>query len=129
MPFNKEHYAAVTSAIQNRGIVFFGPRVAVLRDMAEDESKGGIIIPDAAKVRPRLGTVVALGAGFATKADEEFVHGVEIGYRVSFNAYAGSEHAIPTSVGRIAVILLHLNELYVGWQNPHFAKGGSHVDE
>lgn len=119
MPFPKELYEATTEAIAKKGIVFFGPRVAVLRDEAEGETKGGIVIPDNAKRRPKEGTVVGLGLGFEATADEDFVHGVTVGHRVSFNAYAGSEHVIPTKVGDVIVILLHLNELYVGWKNPH----------
>ena len=119
MPFPKDLYLATTKAITQQGIVFFGPRVAVLRDAAEDASKGGIVIPDAAKRRPKEGTVVGLGLGFEAHADEDFVHGVVVGYRVSFNAYGGSEHVISTEVGDVILILLHLNELYVGWKNPH----------
>ena len=119
MPFPKDLYHATIKAIDEQGIVFFGPRVAVLRDEADSETAGGIIIPDAAKHRPREGTVVALGLGFEAHVDEDFVHGVTIGHRVSFNSYAGSTHVIPTSAGKVEVVLLHLNELYVGWKNPH----------
>jgi len=119
MPFPKNLYLATVKAIEEQGVVFFGPRVAVLRDEAASATTGGIIIPEGAKHRPREGTVVALGLGFEARVDEDFVHGVTVGHRVSFNSYAGSTHEIPTSAGKVEVVLLHLNELYVGWKNPH----------
>lgn len=67
-----------------------GNRVLVKRSIAKT-SKGGIILPDTAQEKPKLGEVVAVGPG---KIDE---HGtlqplhVIVGDKVVFGAYAGTE--------------------------------------
>ena len=119
MPFNKTKYLALLQTIKRQGLEPYGPRIVVLRDDADEESGGGIIIPDAAQKRPREGTVVMLCAGYAARAEDEFLVNVHVGKRVAFNAYGGVEFTIDTEVGKLTVILLHLNEVYLGWINTH----------
>jgi len=64
-------------------------RVIVRPALAEDVSKGGIIIPDTAKEKPMRGTIVAAGEG---KKDEPTV--VKIGDEVLYGKYAGTELTI-----------------------------------
>ncbi len=67
-------------------------RVLVKRlDEAEQESRGGIIIPDSAKEKPQQGEVVAVGNG-TTKDDGEVVAlDVKIGDKILFGKYSGNE--------------------------------------
>lgn len=62
-------------------IVPLGDRLLVRRDEAEDRSKGGIIMPDAAKERPRTGTVLAVGGGVESRPS------LKEGARVLFSSY------------------------------------------
>ncbi len=67
-----------------------GNRVLIKRAEAKT-AKGGILLPDSAKEKPKVGEVVAVGPG---KTDEDGkVHPmhVRIGDKVLFTAYAGTE--------------------------------------
>ena len=61
-------------------------RVLITPAAAEEETVGGIIIPDSAKEKPLKGTVTAVGNG--TK-DEEMV--VKVGDTVLYGKYSGTE--------------------------------------
>jgi chaperonin GroES len=61
-------------------------RLLVEREKVEDQkTAGGIIIPDTAKEKPQLGTVVAVGT------DEELKDLVKKGDKVLFGKYTGDE--------------------------------------
>ena len=60
-------------------------RIIVRRDTADDKSKGGILLPESAKERPHIGTVLAAGADA----------GYEAGNRVLFTEYAGTQLTLP----------------------------------
>lgn len=61
-------------------------KILVEREEIEDQkTPGGIIIPDTAKEKPQLGTVVAVGT------DEEMKDLVKKGDRVLFGKYTGDE--------------------------------------
>jgi chaperonin GroES len=66
-------------------------RVVVRRVAAEEKSAGGIFIPDTAQEKPMEGTVVAVGPG--ARAEDGRVHplDVEVGDRVLFGKWSGSE--------------------------------------
>ena len=67
-----------------------GNRILVKRSSAPAK-KGGILLPDSAKEKPKEGTVLATGPG---KLDEQGVlqvPEVKVGDRVLFTAYAGIE--------------------------------------
>ena len=61
-------------------------RVMVKREDEEDVSKGGIIIPDTAKEKPKKGKVIAAGSG---KKDEPVT--VKEGDIVLYGQYSGTE--------------------------------------
>lgn len=58
---------------------------------AADKTKGGILLPDAAKERPREGTVVAVGPGRRLELGYLVEPSVKKGDVVLFGAFAGSE--------------------------------------
>ena len=67
-----------------------GNRVLVKRSLAKT-SKGGILLPESAKEKPKQGEVVAIGPG---KMDEKGVvapMNVQVGDLVLFSPYGGSE--------------------------------------
>ncbi len=73
------------------GIRPLGSRVMVLPDEKDGVSRGGIIIPDAAKKKPVWGTVVAVGPGKKTDSGTNVALDVTVGDRVVFSKYGGTE--------------------------------------
>ena len=66
-------------------------RVVVRRVESEEKTKGGIIIPDTAKEKPQEGEVVAVGPG-ARDEDGEFIKPeLNVGDRILFGKWSGSE--------------------------------------
>ena len=68
-----------------------GDRVLVKRVAAYDKTKGGIILPDTAKEKPREGIVVSVGLGKLRDNGERQALTVKTKDRVLFSSYAGSE--------------------------------------
>lgn len=68
-----------------------GDRVLVKRVQADDKTKGGIILPDSAKEKPREGVVMAVGLGKLLDNGERQTLTVKKKDRVLFSSYAGSE--------------------------------------
>lgn len=66
-------------------------KVLVKRLEAEGKTKGGIILPDNAKEKPREGKVVAVGNGKLQKNGERAKFQVAKGDRIIFSSYAGTE--------------------------------------
>jgi chaperonin GroES len=66
-------------------------RVLVRRIAEDEQSRGGIIIPDTARERPQEGEVVAVGEGkYRTDGVRQSLD-VRVGARVLFGKYSGSE--------------------------------------
>jgi chaperonin GroES len=63
----------------------------VLRVEEENTTKGGIIIPDAAKERPLEGKVIAVGAGKRMEDGTVVALDVKAGDRILFGKWAGTE--------------------------------------
>jgi chaperonin GroES len=59
-------------------------RVVVKRIEAEDQTAGGIIIPDTAKEKPGQGEIVAVGPGARDEAGRVIAIDLKIGDRVLF---------------------------------------------
>jgi chaperonin GroES len=68
-----------------------GDRVLVKRVAADEKTKGGIILPDTAKEKPREGIVVAVGNGKLLDSGKRQEMSVKKNDRVLFSSYAGSE--------------------------------------
>ena len=56
-----------------------------------EKTKGGIIIPDTAKVKPEQGTIVAVGKGKLNDDGKLMPVGVKVGDTILFGKYSGSE--------------------------------------
>ena len=64
----------------------------LVRRMDEDErTAGGIIIPDTAKEKPMQGEVLAVGPGARKESGEIDPLDVQVGDRVLFGKYSGTE--------------------------------------
>ena len=66
-------------------------RLIVKRLEEEEKTKGGIIIPDAAKEKPMQGEVIAVGKGKITDDGKALPLDVKAGDRILFGKYAGTE--------------------------------------
>jgi len=66
-------------------------KVLVERLEAEDVTKGGIVLPDSAKEKPKEGKILALGDGRLLDDGKRALFQVKVGDRVLFSAYAGTE--------------------------------------
>ena len=58
---------------------------------AEETTAGGIVLPDAAKEKPKEGEVLAAGEGRKNDAGELIPMQVKKGDRIVFTSYAGTE--------------------------------------
>jgi chaperonin GroES len=68
-----------------------GDKVLVKRVEAEAKTKGGIVLPDTAKEKPKEGKVVAVGSGRMLKDGSRVPFTVKKNDRILFSSYAGTE--------------------------------------
>jgi len=68
-----------------------GDKVVVKRMEAETKTKGGIVLPDTAKEKPKRGKVIAVGEGKRTDKGELVKPSVKVGDQVLFTSFAGTE--------------------------------------
>ena len=66
-------------------------RVLIRRLDQEEKSAGGIVLPDSAKEKPIMGTVVAIGPGKAMDSGAIQALSVAVDDKVLFGKYAGTE--------------------------------------
>lgn len=75
-------------------IVPLGDRVVVKRAEAEETTAGGIVLPDAARDKPRRGKVVSIGDGHVKQDGTKAPLTVKEGDDVIFASYAGDDITI-----------------------------------
>ncbi len=63
----------------------------IVERLEAEEKKGGIIIPDSAKEKPRQGRVVAVGRGRLDDEGKVVPMNVKKGDKIVFGSYAGTE--------------------------------------
>lgn len=68
-----------------------GDRILVQRLEAEEKTKGGIVLPDTAKEKPKEGKVVSVGRGRITDEGKTVPLSVKEGDKILFQSYAGNE--------------------------------------
>jgi chaperonin GroES len=66
-------------------------RILVKRLEEEQKTKGGIIIPDAAKEKPQEGKVIAVGDGKTLENGTKIKLSVKAGDKILFGKYSGTE--------------------------------------
>jgi chaperonin GroES len=66
-------------------------RVVVKRIDAEERSAGGIIIPDTAKEKPSQGEIIGVGPGGRDESGKLIPIDVQVGDRVLFGKWSGTE--------------------------------------
>ena len=68
-----------------------GDKILLKRVEAETKTKSGIVLPEAAKEKPKRGTVIAVGDGKLLDSGERAKFQVKKGDEVIFASYAGTE--------------------------------------
>lgn len=68
-----------------------GDRIVVTPTEAEEVTKGGIVLPDTAKERPREGEVIAVGTGKVLETGTLVPMEVKVGDKVIYSKYGGTE--------------------------------------
>ena len=68
-----------------------GDRVLIKRLEAEEKTAGGIVLPDAAKEKPKQGRVIAVGDVKQLDSGEKVACQVKKGDVVLFGSFAGTE--------------------------------------
>jgi len=68
-----------------------GDKVLVRRVEAEKKTAGGIVLPDAAKEKPKRGKIIAVGEGRLLDDGKRAKMQVKKGDEVLFSSYAGTE--------------------------------------
>jgi chaperonin GroES len=66
-------------------------RILVRRTQEEEKTAGGLFIPDTAKEKPQRGEIVAAGKGRITEDGKVLPLEVQVGDKVLFGKYAGTE--------------------------------------
>ncbi len=66
-------------------------RIVVKRIEETESVQGGIIIPDTAKEKPQEGEVVAIGQGKRLDSGKVVALDVQVGDRILFGKYSGSD--------------------------------------
>jgi chaperonin GroES len=72
-------------------LVPLGEKVIIRRMDAETTTQGGIVLPEAAREKPRQGRVLSVGDGRQMPDGSRVQVQVNEGDRVLFNSYAGTE--------------------------------------
>jgi chaperonin GroES len=68
-----------------------GDKIVVKRLEAAEITKGGIVLPDSAKEKPKEGKIIAVGPGKITDDGKRGKMQLKKGDRVLFTSYAGTE--------------------------------------
>ncbi|BDG49015.1 MULTISPECIES: co-chaperone GroES [Parageobacillus] len=68
-----------------------GDRVVIEIVETEEKTASGIVLPDTAKEKPQEGKVVAVGKGRVLDNGQRVAPEVEVGDRIIFSKYAGTE--------------------------------------
>ena len=68
-----------------------GDRVLIKALEREEKTKSGIVLPDTAKEKPQEGKVIAVGSGKTLDNGTKVALEVQVGQKVIFSKYAGTE--------------------------------------
>jgi len=68
-----------------------GDRVLIKALEREEKTKSGIVLPDTAKEKPQEGRVIAIGSGKMLDNGTKVPLEVQVGQKVIFSKYAGTE--------------------------------------
>ncbi len=71
-------------------------RVIVKQSEAEEKTKSGIVLPDAAKEKPTKGKVIAVGPGKLDDKGKPMEIGLRVGDTIYYGKYSGTDVEVNT---------------------------------
>ena len=95
------------SAKKKATLIPLGDRVVVEREISEQKTAGGIVLPDSAQDKPARGTIVTVGEGKMDEKGNRHALQVKPGDRVIFTSYAGE----PFQVGDEELLLMREDDI------------------
>ncbi|MCK4684536.1 MAG: co-chaperone GroES [Pirellulales bacterium] len=95
------------SAKKKATLIPLGDRVVVEREVSEQKTAGGIVLPDSAQDKPARGTIVTVGEGKMDEKGNRHALQVKPGDRVIFTSYAGE----PFQVGDEELLLMREDDI------------------
>jgi len=96
------------------GYKTYGPKVAIVRDSADEKTEGGLYIPETHQHKTPVGTLIAIGPGVD---HEDFDYGFTEGERVMFSKYGGTVFSVMMPDGtKINVEFMHAKDVFMGWE-------------
>lgn len=78
-------------SLGNSSVKPLGDRVFIKVSASESQTAGGIILPDAAKEKPQVGEITAVGPGRVDESGNRRALDVSVGDKVLYSKYAGTE--------------------------------------
>jgi chaperonin GroES len=85
-----------------------GDRILVRREVSDDKTAGGIILPDTAKQKPQRGEIIAVGPGKLSKKDgSRSKMQLKAGDKVLFTSWAGDEFKDRKKSGDGDLLIMH----------------------
>lgn len=78
-------------AVKTLNLKPLGDRIILEPIPQEDQTKGGVFLPDTAKEKPQRGKVVAVGNGKTTDDGKKISMEVQVGNEVLYGKYSGTE--------------------------------------
>ena len=69
-------------------------RVIIKPESAEETTKSGIVLPDAAQEKPQIGTIMAVGPGKTSDTGDLVKMSLKKGDKVLYGKYSGTEIAV-----------------------------------
>ncbi len=82
---------AMTLTMNAASVRPLGDRVLIKIVAQEERTAGGLFLPDTAKEKPQLGSVVAVGIGRRSDKGELVALSVKVGDQVLYSKYSGTE--------------------------------------
>ena len=83
-----------------------GDRVVIKNVEMEETTKSGIVLPGSAKEKPQMAEVVAVGPGGLVDG-KEVVMNVQVGQKVIYSKYAGTE----VKIDKQELIIVRQNDI------------------
>ena len=80
-----------TLTLNSTALKPLGDRVLVRVAEAEEKTSGGILLPDSSKEKPQIGEITAVGPGARGDNGEPKALDVNVGDRVLYSKYAGTD--------------------------------------
>ncbi|PZO46187.1 MAG: co-chaperone GroES [Phormidesmis priestleyi] len=78
-------------SLGNSNLKPLGDRVFIKVSASESQTAGGIFLPDAAKEKPQVGEITAVGPGKVDDKGTRLSMDVSVGDKVLYSKYAGTE--------------------------------------